>query len=925
MPLSRFFCTRWSRLFRPLLGLMLLSLSSTWARATHLVGGEMTYTHLGNNQYQITLTVYRDCGPTNTLGTGFDDQVYVGLWDGTGQVQPNDVVTMGLAGSNVSNVPVVLGNPCGTPPEELCIEKAIYTTVVSLPPTTYGWDLIWQRCCRNPSISNLQNFGGTDNPGATLVAHVPGDVPGLTDAHENSAPTFASLPPVAVCANFEFIWDHSAVDADGDELVYSLCSPLDGGGTGGGNGPDSPVPNPPSTPPYQEVPFLPGFSATNPVTGDPGLSIDPATGVITGTPTMPGQYAIGICVSEYRDGQLLNTTMRDFQFNVTLCDPNLDAVVANQTPQQFCIGETITLENNSNNASSYAWDFGVPGTNTDVSDEYEPTFTWPEPGDYLVSLVVNPGWPCADTSEALFMVYPPLEPEIVIAEFQCLDGVELYDFEVNGNIDGNASMEWAFEGGFPAQSVAAGPEGIDFGDTDSWTATVTVENHGCDASAEFSWDAPPNPVAAVEDQYQFCTGLTFDFVNESTNATSFLWDFGDADVGSPEEGTSTDVNPTFTYADTGTYVVTLTAFADYACPDVTTADVEIQYLLEPAFDTPDPDCFNDHLFSMTGTASVDENTQYTWDFGGATSYESVEGPVVNGVIYASPGTYAVSLTAEVPSVTGCIQTYTAEVTAIAEPTIDFDVAPLSGCPPLAVTVTNQSESETPTSYEWTWGDGTTSVTQGTTHYYDFPGSFQIHLDMQTGGYCERSLSLSSADLVEVLPIPEAGLTVTPDVVDILDPTVWVSYAGNDEVDCFYSFGDGNGLEGCYVAYTYEEGGVFTINQTVINEVGCAATATGEVTVTGTVFYAPNSFTPDGDGLNDVWIPVVTGIVSYKLEVFNRWGELVFETLDEKEPWLGQKGNDGQHYCPNGMYFYRATYVDKLNYPRVAEGHLYINR
>ena len=96
-------------------------------------------------------------------------------------------------------------------------------------------------------------------------------------------------------------------------------------------------------------------------------------------------------------------------------------------------------------------------------------------------------------------------------------------------------------------------------------------------------------------------------------------------------------------------------------------------------------------------------------------------------------------------------------------------------------------------------------------------------------------------------------------------------------------------------------------------------------MTGTVFYAPNSFTPDGDGLNDVWVPVVTGIVSYKLEVFNRWGELVFETLDEKEPWLGQKGNDGQHYCPNGMYFYRATYVDKLNYPRVAEGHLYINR
>ena len=96
-------------------------------------------------------------------------------------------------------------------------------------------------------------------------------------------------------------------------------------------------------------------------------------------------------------------------------------------------------------------------------------------------------------------------------------------------------------------------------------------------------------------------------------------------------------------------------------------------------------------------------------------------------------------------------------------------------------------------------------------------------------------------------------------------------------------------------------------------------------MSGSVFYAPNSFTPDGDGLNDVWLPVARGINVYHLEIFNRWGELVFETRDPQEPWLGQKGIDGMHFCPNGMYFYRATYVDKIDYPRVAEGHLYINR
>ncbi|HBS20284.1 MAG TPA: hypothetical protein DEA66_05515, partial [Flavobacteriales bacterium] len=110
--------------------------------------------------------------------------------------------------------------------------------------------------------------------------------------------------------------------------------------------------------------YIGGFSGTYPITSDPAMSIDPVSGVITGFPTAPGQYAIAICVSEFRDGVLLSTTMRDFQFNVTLCDPNIQSVVAEQVPAQLCIGETITLDNNSVNGSSYEWDFGVPDVTT---------------------------------------------------------------------------------------------------------------------------------------------------------------------------------------------------------------------------------------------------------------------------------------------------------------------------------------------------------------------------------------------------------------------------------------------------------------------------------------------------------------------------------------------------------------------------------
>ncbi|MEC8400410.1 MAG: PKD domain-containing protein, partial [Bacteroidota bacterium] len=498
----------------------MLCLWSWTAHATHLVGGEIFYTHLGGNNYLVTLKVYRDCGPANTLETGFDDQVYIGMWDGNGDIGFNDVLTIPLSFSNISSVPVVLGNPCGTPPPDLCIEEAIYSTQVTLPPNPYGWDLVWQRCCRNPSISNLQNFGGTDNPGATFVTHVPGTLAGAT-APQNSSPVFQELPPVAVCANFDFSWDHSAIDPDGDELSYSFCAPFDGGGTGGGNGIDSPVPNPPAAPPYSEVEYIGGFSGTYPITSDPAMSIDPVSGVITGFPTAPGQYAIAICVSEFRDGVLLSTTMRDFQFNVTLCDPNIQSVVAEQVPAQLCIGETITLDNNSVNGSSYEWDFGVPDVTTDVSTEFEPTYTWPEPGDYWVSLVVNPGWPCADSSEALYQVWQPLEPAIVVDGFTCEDDVEVFDFAVEGNIDGNASMLWDFGTGTPNLADLPSPGGISFGNANTWDVTVSVNNHGCTSDASFTWTAPPEPQASVENQYQFCTGLTFDFNNLSTDADAF--------------------------------------------------------------------------------------------------------------------------------------------------------------------------------------------------------------------------------------------------------------------------------------------------------------------------------------------------------------------------------------------------------------------
>ena len=879
--------------------------------ATHLVGSDMYYVDLGGSNYNIVLKVYRDCGPANTNETGFDDIIHFGVFNSNTN-QMIDQYDVFLNASTIQIIPVVMTNPCGIPPSDLCIEEATYTQQMYLPDGPSGYTIVWQRCCRNPTISNLELVGGNP-PGMTSIVTIPST--NQINPVSNSSPTFLEFPPVAICANFEFFFDHSATDIDGDELVYSFCAPFHG--ADGAN----PAPNPPSNPPYINVPYSPGFSAGYPIASAPAFSIDASTGMITGTPNMPGQYAMGICCEEYRDGELIGKILRDFQFNVVLCDANIVSAVTPQQPEQLCIGETLDFENNSINAEDYIWDFGVEGTDTDISTEFEPQFTFPDTGTYVVTLIANPTWPCSDTSSQIFDVFEPLDPIIDLADFDCINNTEFFDFEVSGNINDEATYFWDFNGGQPSTGNLQNPQNISFYNADTWSVDLTVNNHGCIANTSFEYTAPPEPNASIEDQTGFCEGLTFTFINNSTDAESYLWDFG-----SPwGNDSSTDFEPMYTYADSGSYTVTLTAYAPFTCPHSTTAQVDIYYLIEPLFPVPDPDCFSSHNFSMNGTASIDENTIYTWDFGGPIVNANTFGPNVSNLVYAEPGIYDVTLTAEVPGLEGCIQSFTEQVQAIEDPTVNFSAGPLEGCPPHQVTFTNQSSTQTGTTYLWHFGDGATANAVHTVHQYIHSGSFDVMLEMTTGGFCTQELALLQENLVNTYPVPFAAFDVEPNQVDILTPIVSILNIGDQNVDCYYNFGDGGSMQDCNGEYTYSDGGNFTITQTLINEYGCVDTAIGEVSISGSVFYAPTSFTPNNDGVNDAWMPVILGANSYRLRIFNRWGEMIWETNDNETPWLGQKGPDGIHFCPDGLYVWEVVWVDQIGYPMSKTGSVYLTR
>lgn len=222
------------------LAVALLFLCGTAVRAAHLVGGELTYTCLGNNQYQIKLVVYRDC---NSTGAQLDPTVSIGIYDG---IQNTLIYNLSANKGPTIGVPANTGNPCLQAPPNICTEYAVYTTVITLPQRANGYVITWQRCCRNATISNIPT---PDDWGSTLTTRIP---PMDTC---NSSPQWDNLPPIVLCNQEPLNIPSTATDPDGDSLYYRLVNPLHGGGKNNGSGFNTPAPSPPAPRPTFQLTF----------------------------------------------------------------------------------------------------------------------------------------------------------------------------------------------------------------------------------------------------------------------------------------------------------------------------------------------------------------------------------------------------------------------------------------------------------------------------------------------------------------------------------------------------------------------------------------------------------------------------------------------------------------------------------------------
>jgi len=437
------------------------------AGAYHIIGGEMYYDCLGNNNYQVTLKIYRDC--SSPFAAPYDNPAYVAVYNASHL--PVQTLAVPFPGS--TNIQPDLSNPCLVAPPNVCVQQAIYQFNVNLPPSPGGYDIVYQRCCRNSTIVNIIN---PSEVGATYTAHIPDP----NEAACNSSPRFSNYPPIVICVNEPLVFDHSATDPDGDELRYSLCAPNQGADQ------LNPQPSPPPPPPYTSIIWQPPYTSTNQIGGNPSMSIDSMTGLLTANPNTIGQFVVGVCVKEYRNGILLSTDVRDFQFNVTECNPLIVADFKT-TQQTTSFGDTLLIcgdlsvhfDNLSVGSTNFAWDFGVPGSTTDVSTANAPNFTYPDTGIYKVTLVASPGLMCGDTTYK----YVELRKG-VSADFNFQNscaGSPNYFTDSSVPLDGSL-ISWQWQFGDGGSSSLQDPS-HSYATTGNYSVSLTVTNsYGCSAT-----------------------------------------------------------------------------------------------------------------------------------------------------------------------------------------------------------------------------------------------------------------------------------------------------------------------------------------------------------------------------------------------------------------------------------------------------------
>jgi gliding motility-associated-like protein len=398
-----------------------------------------------------------------------------------------------------------------------------------------------------------------------------------------------------------------------------------------------------------------------------------------------------------------------------------------------------------------------------------------------------------------------------------------------------------------------------------------------------------------------CAPLTVNFTNTSNNGLSFLWNFGD---GSP---TTTSFSSSHTFNSAGTFTVTLSAANSNACfraNDTAYLIIRVDTnAITPSFTYVLTDSCGPYtvVFTNTSTDKANGPPTYQWLFGDGTTFNGTTPPTHN---YPDTGSYTVTLIMSDPSACKSPDTTTKRihiysVLISANFTIPDSICLGTSMTPL-VSLTNAIITS------WTFGDGYSSSSTDPSHKYLDTGTFTVKFVVLNAGACNKADSIT--EKITVLSVPTANFSFTPTNPI---PNVPVSFT-NLSVNAIrykWDFGDNTNTTETNPVHQYDKTGSYNVCLNAYNKSSCPSIFCKKIpTEVNPLIGIPTAFSPNGDGENDILYVRGAAIQTLDLKIFNRWGQLVFETTSKEKGWDGTYNGQPQ---PMEAYAYvlNATFID----------------
>ncbi len=584
--------------------------------------------------------------------------------------------------------------------------------------------------------------------------------------------------------------------------------------------------------------------------------------------------------------------------------------VASFTANPACDGAPVFFQNDVRPQTTYAWRFGDGTTSAAGS----PNHVYPGPGSYIVTMVATTAAGCQDSLSREVQVYA--NPAAAFSFVENCDG-QAISFAQQATTGTGQNLTYTWQLGDGSTSSQADPSHL-YGTFGIKQVRLTVtDEFGCTSNLLQEVEVFPLPIADFQAD-PLCEQTRLTPVNLSTVAAGkdivgYFWDFG------YDSQTSTFLEANVSYNEEGTYTIFLRVETENGCRDSVSKTVDIYPNPWAKFASPSV-CVSDEavVFNFSEIPNPifsDVLTAAQWSWGDGTETEGD----TSSHRYQAFGTYPVTL--RVVTDKGCEASFTRDLQiyplpqdpAIVSDTVCFgDPAFLMAMAPSSVTVNWYYQVTDPAPFQ----QGYSYVTPPNT----FPGTYFVEPVSEFGCIGAR-VPVS----VEIFDEENGRIEASALVVEIPAAVVNFSISGSlRPVSYQWRFGDGNGSTSAEPAHEYQFPGIYEVEVKVIDANGCEFTFREYVEVKELVtIHVPSAFTPNGDGFNDELYLGWNLVHSLQFKLYNRWGQVVYETNDPDFRWNGIDPNGSP--VPEGVYVFFVRAVDFQGRPIEKSGTMTILR